>query len=223
MVNGARRIVRSLMPGVLRRKYYFRLLSGAPPPPDALSCRQYIKPGDCVLDIGANIGRYARLFSEWVGDTGRIHAFEPVAETFGYLSLNIRKLGLNNVVCHHAAVSSRSGLGTMIVPDGNFYRAELADTGEKVSLVKLDDLFTEDVAFIKCDVEGHEIEVIEGARKIIERNRPVWLMEVSRAETVELMRDLGYRGVRLQEERQDWVFVSDSKQPSTQSSVAKTN
>jgi FkbM family methyltransferase len=200
-----RRIVMSLTPRFLRQKYYLRLLSSVQPPPDAFSCLQYIKPGDCVLDIGASIGLYSKLFSGWVGDRGLVHAFEPVAETFGYLSLSVRKLGLNNVVCHNAAVSSRNGQGKMIVPNGNFYRAELSNTGEEVSLVKLDDLFTEFVSFIKCDVEGHEIGVIEGATRLIERCHPVWLMEVKHAETVALMQDRGYRPIHLA--RWDWMFI----------------
>ena len=202
-----RRIVRSILPPVLRRQYYLRLLSRAQPEADALSCRQYIKPGDCVLDIGANIGVYSKLLSAWVGDSGLVHAFEPVAETFSYLSQNVRKLGLNNVVCHNAAVSSASGLGKMIVRNGNFYRAQLSDTGQEVGLVSLDDLFAGDVSFIKCDVEGHEVRVIEGATKLIERCHPVWLMEVSRPRTVELMRDRGYRGIHL---LRDWVFISET-------------
>jgi len=196
------------MPRVLRRRYYLRLLCCAQPERDSLSCRQYIKAGDCVLDIGANIGVYSKLLSEWIGGSGLVHAFEPVAETFDYLSQNVRELGLNNVVCHHAAVSSANGLGRVIVPNGNFYRAKLSDTGEEVTVVRLDDLFAGDVSFIKCDVEGHEIGVIEGATKLIERCRPVWLMEVAHPETVELMRDRGYRAIRLQ---QDWLFVPASR------------
>jgi FkbM family methyltransferase len=207
----SRRLVRSLLPRVLKREYYFRLLNRSPIPTDALSCRQYVKAGDCVLDVGANIGRYTKLFADWVGDGGHIHAFEPIAETFDYLSLNIRKLGLSNVSCHHAAVTSNAGKGKMKVPDGNFYRAELGDTGEEVALVALDDLFPGEVSFIKCDVEGHEVEVIEGAKKIVMRCHPVWLMEVSRAETLKLMQDLEYQAIRLDPGRQDWVFVPNAK------------
>ena len=205
MVSVTRRIVRSLLPPVLRRQHYLRLLQRAEPEADACSCRQYIRSGDCVLDIGANIGVYSKVLSAWVGDSGLVHAFEPVAETFGYLSQNVRKLGLKNVVCHNAAVSSANGLGKIMVRNGNFYQAQLSDTGEEVSLVKLDDLFAADVAFIKCDVEGHEKEVIEGATKLIDRCHPVWLVEVSQSQTIEMMQDRGYRAIHLE---RDWLFVS---------------
>jgi Methyltransferase FkbM domain len=104
-------------------------------------------------------------------------------------------------------MSSVNGLGKMIVPNGNNYRARLADAGQRVRLVNMDELFAGDVAFIKCDVEGHEIEIIESATNLIERGHPVWLIEVSGDRTIELMRERGYRAIHL---LHDWVFVAET-------------
>jgi len=58
MLTG-RRFVGSILPPILKRCHYLHLLSAAETPPDLLRCRQYIREGDCVLDLGANIGAYS--------------------------------------------------------------------------------------------------------------------------------------------------------------------
>jgi len=205
MLTG-RRFVGSILPPILKRCHYLHLLSAAETPPDLLRCREYIREGDCVLDLGANIGTYSKVLSEWAGPTGRVHAFEPIRETFGYLTAGIRKLGLRNVTCHNAAVSWHTGEGRMMIPDANMYKAEISDRGSSVRLVRLDDLFAERISFIKCDVEGHELQVIQGSEKLLRTWHPTWLMEVSRPDVTEVMRSYGYRATRLEH---DWLFVPD--------------
>jgi FkbM family methyltransferase len=202
----AQRIFRIFLPARLKRQHYLRILRGAKTHPDLLRCRQYISEGDCVLDIGANIGIYTKPLSTWVGSSGQVHAFEPIPETFGYLANSMEQMGLRNVICHNEGVSSVSRAARMKVPDGNFYQAQLSEQGQEVKLVRLDDLFSSGISFIKCDVEGHELEVIEGAKGLIKACRPTWLMEVSHRETPDRMRNYGYQATKLQ---QDWLFVAD--------------
>jgi FkbM family methyltransferase len=202
----AQRIVKMLLPLRVKRLYYVRILRDAKPHPDLLRCRQYIHEGDCVLDLGANIGAYTKPLSVWVGSSGQVHAFEPIPETFDYLANSTKQLGLKNVICHNEGASSVSRRARLKVPYGNFYQAQLSEEGLEVKLVKLDDLFPSGISFVKCDVEGHELEVIEGAKGLIKACRPTWLMEVSHDETPEVMRSYGYQATKLQ---QDWLFVPD--------------
>jgi hypothetical protein len=90
----------------------------------------------------------------------------------------------------------------MRVPGGNFYRARLVEGDIRVSSVCLDEEFSSltVVSFIKCDVEG---EVIEGAVKLIQRDRPAWLMDTWDEAVVRRMRKLGYRATKLEH---DWLF-----------------
>src|ERR1051325_2715958 len=53
--------------------------------------RKLVKPGDVVLDIGANIGFYAKIFSKIVGNTGKVHSFEPDSNNYSHLKDNLRK------------------------------------------------------------------------------------------------------------------------------------
>lgn len=169
--------------------------------PDLYACRSIIKPGDTVIDVGANIGVYTRFCSEFVGPTGRVVSLEPVPETFSYLTKNVRALGLKNVECLNVAASDHSSNSDrMSVPEysmggSNIYEAKLSPDGDVlVKTATLDSLFPSlNPAFIKCDVEGHEVACVKGALNLINRCHPRWMVEVSNAETFELFRSLGYK------------------------------
>src|SRR5215470_17062957 len=64
-----------------------------------------ISAGDWVIDVGANVGHYTKRFSELVGPTGRVIAFEPVPETFALLAANLQVLPKTNATLINAAVS----------------------------------------------------------------------------------------------------------------------
>jgi FkbM family methyltransferase len=205
-MSGFRTVIRPLVPHFAKCVYQKRLLRKLVPEPDALTCRQFLQPGSTVIDIGANIGAYTKLFSDWVGPEGSVHSYEPIPETFSYLENNVKKLGMTNVTVHNVAVSSQPGTMKMKIPDRKFYQARISPDGDQeVALVRLDDEFpqTRGIAFIKCDVEYHEAFVIEGALKIIQRDHPVWLMETSDDSVIERMKSLGYKATHLSA---DWLF-----------------
>jgi FkbM family methyltransferase len=176
--------------------------------------------GGCALDLGANFGMYTRLFAQIVGPDGQVHAVEPVPSTFGVLQSNVERLGLTNVTIHNVAVSDEEGTVTMAVPQydrggENLYEARIvsapASANERTVDVRgctLDDLFGRlgQVDFVKCDVEGHELNAIRGATEILRIHRPAWLIEVSgdpddpessAAELVDRMKQFGYRMYHL--------------------------
>jgi FkbM family methyltransferase len=202
-----RGFLRPVIPHFLKCAYQKRLLANVKPETDALRCHGLVKPGDRVIDVGANIGAYTKLLSEWVGPEGSVHSYEPIPETCSYLDNNVRKFHMENVIVHNVAVSSHSGELKMRVPSGNFYQAELSSEGDiSVRLVALDEEFSAPtpVAFIKCDVEGHEREVIEGAIKLIQRDHPAWLIETWDQGVVQRMKELGYKATKLEH---DWLFT----------------
>jgi len=169
--------------------------------PDLYGCKELIQPGDTVFDIGANIGVYTRFCSEFAGPNGQVVSFEPIPETFEYLTKNIRGLKLANVKCLNVAASDHdSDSDRMYVPEysnggANLYEAKLSDEGNvAVKTVRLDTLFPDlNPSFIKCDVEGHETACIRGAINLIERCRPNWMVEVSSLDTFELFRSFNYK------------------------------
>lgn len=150
-----------------------------------------LKPGDVFLDIGANVGWFAILAADRVGPNGRVHAFEPRAETARLLDRSIVDNGFSERVrLHVTALGAEDGVGRLLGSEtstnlGGFRLARDADeafprmTSETVSLTALDSLPIEaPVRLIKLDVEGAEPQVLEGARKLIARDRPLILSEV---------------------------------------------
>ena len=163
--------------------------------PEAAVMTALVRSGDQVLDIGAHAGWYTRVLSKAVGPEGRVYSFEPIPPTFALLSFCVRCLRMRNVVLFNYAASRESGRAMMTVPEyptggENFYQASLvAEAGAAASLRRVavelravDSVLpasARPIAFIKCDVEGHEAEVLEGAARTIERDRPALCIEVT--------------------------------------------
>jgi len=175
---------------------------------------RFIQPGDQVLDVGANVGTYTVALSSLVGAQGQVYSFEPVAANFEILESVRRKMNLTNVRLFRAAVGSRSGETRMVVPDRKdftgYYQAHIAkpmDEGgqsERVTVHALDGLrqqgILQHVDFMKCDVEGSELEVLRGSENLIKSLKPALLIEVSRETSNEVFRflqDLNYRAFVL--------------------------
>jgi FkbM family methyltransferase len=199
-----------------RRAYYARLLRAAKESGEVdLACLKHVVGrGAYVVDAGASIGLYTKFLSALVGPQGRVYAVEPVPETFDVLASNVRRLGLDNVQALNYALSDADGALEMEVPlwakgGENLYEARAAAPGAGSGLRRitvpsrrLDTLLPDGpIAFVKCDVEGHELRCLAGAAETVRRSRPAWLLEVwgdpdergSHArEVFGAMADLGY-------------------------------
>ncbi|MEX2580114.1 MAG: FkbM family methyltransferase [Verrucomicrobiales bacterium] len=182
--------------GRLRKIHYRRKLAAASihDEPELGAVPKFAGPGQTVLDVGANFGLFSRFLSEAVGPEGRVFSFEPIPEMHEVLAHNISALPLTNTECFNVAVSDEPGTAEIRIPKWpngtlNYYEASLSSSAvgdEKVVTVQkitLDDFCESrdlgEVTFIKCDVEGHEISVLEGAGKLIATHHPVILLEVN--------------------------------------------
>jgi len=203
---------------LVRRRHYYRILTqGGGNEPELAVLGLFVKPGACVVDVGANFGLYTKALADLVGPSGCVYSIEPVPETFDLLAANVARLGLSNVVPMRRALSDTDGERVrLVVPKmGRFglenpYQARIVRgpaQGREVmaETCTLDRLLAErpgQVSFVKCDVEGHELACLRGAVDLIRRSRPTWLLEVSGDARVDgssarsvfsLMREFGYR------------------------------
>ena len=133
--------------------------------------------GGVILDAGANVGAYALLFGQWVGDGGRVYAFEPDPLALQGLRTHITLNGLaSRVTAIDSAITDRPGrvdLAVFDVPGISRLCADgLPSGGERVDTpaTSIDEFCAErnlrpDV--IKLDVEGAELAALRGARRTI--------------------------------------------------------
>lgn len=127
-----------------------------------------------VVDVGANIGYYSLL----AGKKGtRVWAFEPEEINFSILTKNVKDNGLENIKIYKKAVGDRRGRVRILKSEENYGNSRVGRKGELVEMVKLDDVVKEKVDMIKIDVEGWEGKVVEGAKRIISKYKPVIFLE----------------------------------------------
>jgi FkbM family methyltransferase len=167
-----------------------------------------VSAGDWVLDIGANVGHYTMRFSELVGEDGRVISFEPVPETFELLARHAAMAPCKNISLINAAASASFGVSPMSIPKSgdahllNYYRAHLsADahfSGFHVLRLSVDSLaLPNTVRLVKVDTEGHELPVLVGMKRLLERARPTVIAEDGDPEVSRFLESLGYASEKL--------------------------
>ena len=131
-----------------------------------------LRPGDTVVDIGANIGAFTVLVAKVVGPHGRVISFEPVTQTFARLEENVALNGYRNVECRRAAVDAQGGTLTLRVdPKSALSSAYVESHGDEngdiqtAPCVTLEQAFRdhnlERVNLLKVDCEGSEYGIFE--------------------------------------------------------------
>ena len=178
---------------------------------------QLVRPGDVCIDIGANLGYYARTISRLAGPAGRGYAVEPVAPIRKVLSRNLRRCINTEILPYALGTESRPvvmgndsaretgyfGTGQNFVndsgrPAGTVFTATMRRGSELfAALGRLD--------FIKCDIEGYEVVVMREMQPLLERFHPTVLIETGGAncpQIIGLFTAMGYAGYTLKEGRE---------------------
>jgi FkbM family methyltransferase len=134
-----------------------------------------LRPGQTFFDIGANTGYFSLLGSRSVGASGRVVAVEPLPRNIEFLERHLAMNGISNVHVVGKAISDYRGTARFCV-DGHS-TSRFSDSGRMlVQVTTLDDLVKElgcppDV--MKVDIEGAEMELLRGAKQVLENDRPV--------------------------------------------------
>ena len=158
--------------------------------------RRYIPPGSTTIDIGANVGDFARRLSE-LSEGGLVLAFEPQSLPRSVMTMAGFFRRPSHIMVLPLALGNRDGMVTLKVPIKTPHTigvglAHIGDDGdlaarflvkrELVPLTTLDRVLkhfdTGPISLIKIDVEGGELNVLRGAEKTIAQHRPVILCEV---------------------------------------------
>lgn len=163
--------------------------------------------GKTVIDIGANRGVYTYWLSAAVGKTGQVIAFEPQPELQQHLADLIKSFNLKNIHLVNTGLSNCTGKVKLYRNKiGSGDASSIPEPGWQAVNVQRQTLDSfilnhsfKSIAYIKCDVEGHELEVMQGAVETIQRDKPILQIECHDKEAREgglfrLVTSLGYDG-----------------------------
>jgi FkbM family methyltransferase len=153
---------------------------------------ELLTPGAMVVDAGANFGHYALTAANIVGPRGLVFAFEPHAATFALLNRNAALQPYPNLLALQAGLGAEQGELPIFADDGNpgghsfldWNRREGTGGSETVPVHRLDDILEQQapgrpLSLLKIDVQGFEMDVLNGAEKTISRDKPSVLCEVT--------------------------------------------
>ena len=179
--------------------------------------KKFIKSGTDSIDVGVYRGVYSYEMSKY---SEKVHSFEPNPIIFKYINKNLKKF-IKNIHLYNFALSNQNKTMNLKIPIRNsnsnkeifeeYYEMGKATIHNEnnfenyenfeIQTKKIDELnFDNKISFIKIDVEGHELEVIEGAKNTIKRDKPVLLVEIEKqytkkevAESINFINSLGYK------------------------------
>jgi FkbM family methyltransferase len=181
---------------------------------------QTLRPGMTVVDIGSNIGYYALMESRLVGSSGKVVAIEPVPQNAAQLRDNVRSNGCDNIEIHQLAIGRQSGTQPVYLSGKSNHHSLLPTPSVPTVMVEvatLDDLVSasrlSSVQLIRMDLEGYEVEILDGMRQTLQQYGPRLLVELhphivgstALLAYLETLQSLGYAP--------EWVFEQERDYP----------
>ena len=180
---------------------------------------RYVRPGDTVLDVGAQIGFYTVHLGGMVTASGHVYSFEPDPRPFEYLRASLSESRMDWVRAEPFALSAQEGkidfnVSSIFGWSTAVRNSHLTDL-QRVSVPSfpLDTLVEKGkvlgkIRLAKIDVEGFELEVLRGMRGVLRNARPILIMEVNRPmlefqgttplEVFEFLTSFGYQVYKIQ-------------------------
>jgi|TARA_R110000737_G_scaffold17480_2_gene35191 FkbM family methyltransferase len=199
--------------------------------------KDWIQPTDHVVDIGANLGYFAKTFAR-LTPQGSLTCIEPIPAFYEILKKNLKSFSQVTII--HTALGTEDGFTTMVLPKDNgvlrtglpHVVAEGEDIGEgmevKVKITGTKSLFEKfsKIDYIKCDIEGFEWIVFQELKEILAKHKPTVQIELSEeniSNLVPFFSELGYTQYGIaefklikdhipQKEAGDFLFVHSSKE-----------
>ena len=147
------------------------------------SLQNYVKAGEVVIDIGANVGFFTKRFAKWVSGNGFVIAVEPEDANFKELLKNLNKTGTTELVRTFKGVAAEKA-GTLKLAINPIHPGDhkIGQEGIEVPAFTIDDLVKQEsapaVCLIKIDVQGAEERVLRGAQETIKRDHPALFVEM---------------------------------------------
>lgn len=147
---------------------------------EILLLKRFIRPGDVVLDIGANVGFYSETMAAIVGKNGEVHAFEPDPTNFRHLVSSTHRY--KNIISNNMAVSNQTGelklfTSNLLNVDHRSYPIDNFGTSFLVKADAIDNYLNgKKINFIKMDIQGAEFYALAGMNKTLDLNPEIKIL-----------------------------------------------
>lgn len=147
-------------------------------------CKRILRPGDNVIDIGANLGFVTHISRQIVGTQGQVHAFEPQPQLVDLMRKSLKRNGYTDVVIHNIALGNKKkpqqffipihhcGAASLITFSGSGLKTRTISVSVENAGTFLSKLGLSHLRLMKMDVEGYEAEIIEGALDFLKVTPP---------------------------------------------------
>lgn len=172
--------------------------------------RKLLRPGDHVIDIGANYGVYSLSAARCVGAEGRVWSFEPASRTLMFLQESAALNRFSQLITLGCALSDRTGVGQLSLHENSELNSlgSVAASGasETVQLRSIDECMHEfdwqRIDFLKIDAEGEEEKILRGGKRFFADLSPIVQYEIkdscgSNLGLVNVFSSIGYDSYRL--------------------------
>lgn len=156
--------------------------------------KNFVKKDDVIFDIGANIGEYTLYAASFINSNGKVYSFEPVQSVFNILKQNVDLNShlRNKIICVNKGLGNKKAIlpiydeqnnineGLFSIHQKNFIQSKKI---QDIEIDTLDNFVNENyidrIDFIKIDVEGNELYVLQGAESCLKKLQPKLLIEMS--------------------------------------------
>ena len=148
------------------------------------------KPGDTIVEVGANVGTETVGYRDIIGPSGQVHAFEPMPSNMDALNNIIELNNWTNVTIHPIALGNKHETANFVLPEhdwasgiGHLAGPEVSAESRtiEVKVIPLDSL-KEDLGALRAifiDTEGAEVDVLTGGQEVISHYRPIIVLEAA--------------------------------------------
>lgn len=135
-----------------------------------------VNTGDCVIDVGTNIGYYMLMFQQRIGPSGKVICLEPEPTNLQELKRTIAVNQFQNIELLEVAAGDRQD--TICLDPGMNGRVNTKTSAHTVPMIQLDELIPHHPALVKIDVEGFEGQVLTGMQEMMATVKPNLFVEV---------------------------------------------
>ena len=188
----------------------------------------YLKRGDKVIDIGANVGTVTLESSKKIENSGKVYSIEPHPQIYKYFIGNVRLNRLKNVKTFNFALGNKDGIAFLSDKHSDDQNSIITnENGIRVKLKKLDDLeINEDfIDLIILDTIGYEKFIVEGGKDIFKRTKCVHFpvlekffknFDYTYKDIFKILEDIGFKIYEFTEDRKISLVPDNYKPNETQ-------